>query len=62
MTTKMVTRILDKTKDLPKNDASFLHDCIAQALKHKVKLYPCINWHVAIAGVESCMRKQRRNV
>ena len=32
----MVTRILDKMKDLSKNDASSLHDCIARALKHTV--------------------------
>ena len=24
--------------------------------------YPYINWHEAITGVESCMRKQRHNV
>ena len=39
MTTKLATRILDETKDLQKNDASSLHDRIARALKHKVKLY-----------------------
>ena len=24
--------------------------------------YPRMNWHVAIAGVKSCMHKQRHNV